>query len=79
MSGAIPPFPHYVFMEWCLVKAQGLYLYLYLYCLIIIDKLFFKLRLQTFFELVKLHKSYFANLCTVLWPLRKKLTQILSK
>jgi hypothetical protein len=29
MSGAIPPLPQYVFMEWCLVKAQGkLYLYL---------------------------------------------------
>jgi hypothetical protein len=28
MSGAIPPLPHYAFMAWCLVKAQGqLYLY----------------------------------------------------
>jgi hypothetical protein len=23
MSGAIPPFPQYAFMVWCLVKAQG--------------------------------------------------------
>jgi len=23
MSGAIAPLPHYVFMAWCLVKAQG--------------------------------------------------------
>jgi hypothetical protein len=23
MSGAIPPFPQYAFMAWCLVKAQG--------------------------------------------------------
>jgi hypothetical protein len=23
MSGAIPPFPQYVFMAWCSVKAQG--------------------------------------------------------
>jgi hypothetical protein len=23
MHGAIPPFPHYAFMAWCLVKAQG--------------------------------------------------------
>jgi hypothetical protein len=29
MRGAIPPLPQYVFMAWCLVKAQGqLYLYL---------------------------------------------------
>jgi hypothetical protein len=28
MSVAIPPIPHYVFMVWCSVKAQGqLYLY----------------------------------------------------
>jgi hypothetical protein len=28
MSGAIPPFPQYAFMAWCLVKAQGqLYLF----------------------------------------------------
>jgi hypothetical protein len=28
MSGAIPSFPQYAFMAWCLVKAQGqLYLY----------------------------------------------------
>jgi hypothetical protein len=32
MSGAIPPIPHYTFMAWGLVKAQGqLYIYLYLY------------------------------------------------
>jgi hypothetical protein len=32
MSGAIPPFPHYAFMAWCLVKAQGrLCLYLCLF------------------------------------------------
>jgi hypothetical protein len=24
-NGAIPPLPHYAFMAWCLVKAQGLY------------------------------------------------------
>jgi len=31
MSGAIPPIPQYVFMAWCLVKAQGqLYLTFYL-------------------------------------------------
>jgi hypothetical protein len=31
MSGAIPPLLQYVFMAWCLVKAQGqLYLHLYL-------------------------------------------------
>jgi hypothetical protein len=23
MSGAIPPLPHYAFMEWCLVKSTG--------------------------------------------------------
>jgi len=23
MRGAIPPFPQYVFMAWCSVKAQG--------------------------------------------------------
>jgi hypothetical protein len=23
MSGAIPPLPHYAFMVWCSVKAQG--------------------------------------------------------
>jgi len=31
MSGAVHPLTQYVFMAWCLVKAQGeLYLYLYL-------------------------------------------------
>jgi hypothetical protein len=31
MRGAIPPLPHYAFMTWCSVTAQGqLYLYLYL-------------------------------------------------
>jgi hypothetical protein len=31
MSGAIPPLPHYAFMAWCSVKAQGqLYLLSYL-------------------------------------------------
>jgi len=25
MRGAIPALPQYAFMEWCLVKAQGLY------------------------------------------------------
>jgi hypothetical protein len=29
MNGAIPPFPQYIFIAWCSVKAQGL-LYLYL-------------------------------------------------
>jgi hypothetical protein len=30
MCGAISPLPHYAFMAWCSVKAQGqLYLYLY--------------------------------------------------
>jgi hypothetical protein len=29
MRGAIPPFPQYAFMAWCLVEVQGqLYLYL---------------------------------------------------
>jgi hypothetical protein len=29
MNGAIPPFPRYAFMAWCLVTAQGqIYLYL---------------------------------------------------
>jgi hypothetical protein len=29
ISGDIPPLPHYAFMAWCSVKAQGqLYLYL---------------------------------------------------
>jgi hypothetical protein len=23
MSGAVPPLPHYAFMAWCSVKAQG--------------------------------------------------------
>jgi hypothetical protein len=28
MNGAVPPLPHYAFMAWCSVKAQGqLYLY----------------------------------------------------
>jgi hypothetical protein len=32
MRGAIPPLPKYVFMAWCLVKAQGqLYLKTYLF------------------------------------------------
>jgi hypothetical protein len=36
MNVAIPPFPQYAFMAWCLVKAQGqLYLYLYLRCLLV--------------------------------------------
>jgi hypothetical protein len=35
MSGAIPPFPQYAFMAWCLVKAQKqLYLYLYRFSMI---------------------------------------------
>jgi hypothetical protein len=29
MSGAIPPLPHYAFMAWCSVKAQGQF-FLYL-------------------------------------------------
>jgi hypothetical protein len=29
MGGAIPPFPQYAFMAWCLVKVQGqIYLFL---------------------------------------------------
>jgi hypothetical protein len=28
MCGAIPPLPQYVFMAWCSLNAQGLYLYL---------------------------------------------------
>jgi len=32
MHGAVPLLPHYAFMAWWLVKAQGeLYFYLYLY------------------------------------------------
>jgi len=31
MSGAILQLPQYAFMEWCLVKAQGLPITFYLY------------------------------------------------
>jgi hypothetical protein len=50
-EGAIPPLPHYAFVAWCLVKAQG-QLYLYHTCLMCEMKEYSKQKLQIFMRYI---------------------------